>query len=392
VKKKPLSDTIGKNFKRDDAVSSIRIEKVETKKDLKRFIFFPWKVYQGNHYWVPPLIMDLKEKLDKKKNPFFEHADMELFLALKDGEITGRIAAIIDENHNQFHNEKVVFFGFYESFDDLETAQSLLATVRRWGKERGMEILRGPMSLSMNDECAFLLEGFDSPPVLMMPYNPPYYLELMEKSGLTKAKDLFAFFMTRDHVAAEKVKAIVDKVRQETRIALRQVSTKTLDEDIKKIQFIYNNAWEKNWGFVPWTENELTYMAKKLKKMADPNLVILAEDQGRPVGFALGLPNYNEVIKKINGRLTPVGILKLLHYRRKIKGMRAIVFGILKEYRQSGLSYYLYSELERSAVKRGYEWGEMSWQLEDNEPVIRFNLSIGGRIYKKYRIYETRIV
>jgi len=373
-------------------VSSIRIEKVETKKDLKRFIFFPWKVYQGNHYWVPPLIMDLKEKLDKKKNPFFEHADMELFLALKDGEITGRIAAIIDENHNQFHNEKVVFFGFYESFDDLETAQSLLATVRRWGKERGMEILRGPMSLSMNDECAFLLEGFDSPPVLMMPYNPPYYLELMEKSGLTKAKDLFAFFMTRDHVAAEKVKAIVDKVRQETRIALRQVSTKTLDEDIKKIQFIYNNAWEKNWGFVPWTENELTYMAKKLKKMADPNLVILAEDQGRPVGFALGLPNYNEVIKKINGRLTPVGILKLLHYRRKIKGMRAIVFGILKEYRQSGLSYYLYSELERSAVKRGYEWGEMSWQLEDNEPVIRFNLSIGGRIYKKYRIYETRIV
>lgn len=392
MKKKPLSDTIGKNFKRDDAVSSIRIEKVETKKDLKRFIFFPWKVYQGNHYWVPPLIMDLKEKLDKKKNPFFEHADMELFLALKDGEITGRIAAIIDENHNQFHNEKVVFFGFYESFDDLETAQSLLATVRRWGKERGMEILRGPMSLSMNDECAFLLEGFDSPPVLMMPYNPPYYLELMEKSGLTKAKDLFAFFMTRDHVAAEKVKAIVDKVRQETRIALRQVSTKTLDEDIKKIQFIYNNAWEKNWGFVPWTENELTYMAKKLKKMADPNLVILAEDQGRPVGFALGLPNYNEVIKKINGRLTPVGILKLLHYRRKIKGMRAIVFGILKEYRQSGLSYYLYSELERSAVKRGYEWGEMSWQLEDNEPVIRFNLSIGGRIYKKYRIYETRIV
>ena len=373
-------------------MSAVHIKKVERKKDLKKFIFFPWKVYQGNPHWVPPLVMDLKEKLDKKKNPFFEHADMELFLALKDGEITGRIAAIIDKNHNQFHNERVVFFGFYESFDDLETAQNLLETAGHWGKERGLEILRGPMSLSMNDECAFLLEGFDSSPVLMMPYNPPYYLELMEKCGLTKAKDLYAFFMTRDHEAAEKVKAVVDKMRRETKITLRHINKKTLDEDVKKVQFIYNNAWERNWGFVPWTENEMKYMGEKVKKIADLDLVILAEDEGRPVGFALGLPNFNEVIKKINGRLTPLGLLKLLYYRRRIKGIRAIIFGILKEYRQTGLSYYLYSELERNAVERGYEWGEMSWQLEDNEPVNRFNLSIGGKIYKKYRIYEKRVV
>jgi len=176
-------------------VKDIQIEKVKTKKDLKQFILFPWKVYKDDSNWVPPLIMDLKERINKKKNPFFEHADIDLYLARKDGEITGRIAAIIDENHNSFHNEKIVFFGLYESFNDLETAKCLLDEVVNWGKERGMEILRGPMNLSMNDECAFLLEGFDSPPVIMMTYNPPYYLELMEKCGLEKAKDLYAFFM-----------------------------------------------------------------------------------------------------------------------------------------------------------------------------------------------------
>ena len=372
-------------------MSSVRVVKVKTKKDLKKFVFFPWDVYRGDPNWVPPLVADLKEKLDRRKNPFFEHSEMELYLALRDGEITGRIAAILDHNHNQFHDEKVVFFGFYESFDDQETARELLETVGQWGKEKGMGILRGPMSLSMNDECAFLLEGFDSPPVFMMAYNPPYYLDLMEGCGLSKAKDLFAFFMTREHETAEKIRAVVDKMRQETKITLRGIDKKTLDEDVKKVQHIYNNAWEKNWGFVPWTENEMRHMGEKLKKIADLDLVILAEDEGRPVGFALALPNFNEVIKKVDGRLTPLGLLKLLYYRRKIKGIRVVVFGILKEYRQTGLSYYLYSELERNAIARGYEWGEMSWQLEDNEPVNRFVLSVGGRLYKKYRVYEKEI-
>jgi hypothetical protein len=171
-------------------VNTVRIEKVTTKKDLNAFIKFPWKVYKGDPNWVPPLIIDVKEKLNRKKNPFFEHSEMELFLAYKNGKITGRIAAIVDFNHNEFHNEKVVFFGMYESFDDLETTRALLDTAAAWGLERGMDTLRGPMNLSMNDECAFLLEGFDSPPMIMMTYNPCYYLELMEKSGLGKAKDL----------------------------------------------------------------------------------------------------------------------------------------------------------------------------------------------------------
>lgn len=371
-------------------MKDIRIEKVSTKKDIKKFIFFPWQVYKDDSNWIPPLVMDFKEKINPKKNPFFENAGMDLFLAYKEDKVTGRIAAILDKNHNSFHNEKVVFFGLYESFNDLETARALLDKVIEWGKERGMEILRGPMNLSMNDECAFLLEGFDSPPVIMMPYNPPYYLDLMESCGLVKAKDLYAFYMTRDHKTKDKVDRVVEEVKKRTDIQLRKINLKKLDEETAKIRYVYNRGWEKNWGFVPWTDREMKYMARKLKQIADPNIVIIAEDNGRPVGFAFALPNYNEVIKKINGRLTPLGIMKFLFYKRKIKGIRAIVFGVIKEYRQTGLSYLLYSELEKNGKSQGYEWCETSWQLEDNDAINRFVVSVGGKVYKKYRIFEKR--
>ncbi|UCC40053.1 MAG: hypothetical protein JSV96_00915 [Candidatus Aminicenantes bacterium] len=373
-------------------MENVRVERVETKKSLKKFIRFPWKVYKSDPNWVPPLIMDIKEKLDKKKNPFFEHAEMDLFIAHKNNEITGRIAAIVDENHNKFHNEKIVFFGLYESFNDLETARSLLDKVSDWGRKRGMEVLRGPMSLSMNDECAFLSKGFDSPPVVMMSYNPQYYLEIMEKCGLVKAKDLYAFFMTKDHETAEKVQMIVEKTKKESAITLRTIDMKNIEEETEKIRFIYNDAWEKNWGFVPWTDKEMDYLVKKLKKLADPNLVIFAEDRGKPVGFAFGIPNYNEVIKKMNGRLFPLGFIKFLFHRKRIKSMRAVVFGILKEYRMTGVSYLLYSELEKNGVTGGYEWCETSWQLEDNEPINRFVASLGGRIYKTYRVFEKMVL
>jgi len=372
-------------------VENVRISRVESKKDLKKFIYFPWDIYENDTNWIPPLVIDMKEKLNKKKNPFFEHADMDLFLASKDGKIIGRIAAILDENHNRFHDEKIVFFGLYESFNDAETAKSLLDRVAEWGKERGMDTLRGPMNLSMNDECAFLFEGFDSPPVIMMPYNPKYYLELMKKCSLEKVKDLNAYYMTKDHKTVEKVEGIVNMTRKEMPITLRTIDMKNINQEVEKIQIIYNDAWEKNWGFVPWTKKEMAQMVKKLKQFADPSLVIFAENKGNPVGFAFGFPNYNEVIKKMNGRLTPKGIIQFLLYRKKIKGMRGIVFGVLKEYRQTGLSYLLYSELEKNGQARGYEWCEVSWQLEDNEAINKFTVSIGGKIYKKYRIYEKRI-
>jgi GNAT superfamily N-acetyltransferase len=336
--------------------------------------------------------MDFKEKIDKRKNPFFEHADMELYLAFKDGEVSGRIAAIVDDNHNRFHDEKVVFFGLYESFNDEETAEALLRIVTEWGRSRGMEVLRGPMNLSMNDECAFLLEGFDSPPVVMMSYNPPYYLNLMEYCDLEKGKDLYAYFMSRDDHVVAQIDQIVTKARAEFPLTLRTIDLKNLDEEATHIKFVYNRAWEKNWGFVPWTDKEIDHMAKKLKTVADPDLVIIAEHLGKPVAFAFALPNLNEVIKRMNGRLMPWGILKFLYYRKKIKGIRALVFGVLEDYRHTGVSYMLYSELDKNATNKGYEWCETSWQLEDNEPVNRFVESLGGKIYKKYRIYEKKIL
>lgn len=372
-------------------MSDVRIQRVKSRADLKEFIRLPWRIYEGDPNWVPPLILDVKEKLNKRKNPFFEHADMELFLARRNKGVTGRIAAIVDDNHNAVHNEKVVFFGMYESVDDSATARALLDHAAAWGRERGMTTLRGPMNLSLNDECAFLLEGFDSPPTVMMPYNPPFYLDLMEKSGLSKAKDLYAFFMERDHVTADKVGAITERVRRETKFTLRTIDVARAEEEAESIAVIYNDGWENNWGFVPWTENEMRRMVKNLKRLADPSLVIIAEDRGRPAGFAFGLPNYNEVLQTMNGRLFPFGFIKFLLGRKNIKGLRAAVFGVLQAYRHTGLSYLLYDELNKNGIARGYEWGEMSWQLEDNEAINRFAVSIGGRIYKKYRIFEKEI-
>lgn len=372
-------------------MAALRIKTVQTNKDLRHFIRFPRQVYRQDPHWVPPLIADVKEKLDIKKNPFFEHARRELFLAYKGEEPVGRIVGIVDDNHNAFHHEKIVFFGLYESLNDVETARAMLSAVAAWGKERGMDVLRGTVNISLNDECAFLLEGFDSPPVIMMPYNPSYYVELMEKCGLAKAKDLYAFVMSTHEEKTEKVKAILDKIKKETTITCRTFNKKNLKEEAEIVKYIYNHAWERNWGFVPWTENEMDHMAKELAQLADLDLVIIAEDRGKPVGFAFGFPNYNEILIKMNGRLFPTGIFKLLLGRKKIKSLRVLVFGVLKEYRQTGVNYLLYSKLEENANAKGYEWCETSWQLEDNEPVNRFVTSIGGKVYKKYRIYEKKI-
>ena len=371
--------------------NAIHIETVKTPKDFKLYRDFSRKVYKNYPNWVPPLNMDFKEKLDKTKNPFFEHAEREMFLAYRAGEVVGRVLGIVDDNHNKFHNEKIVFFGQYESFNEPEVTKALLDAVAAWGRERGMTVLRGPVNISLNDECAMLSEGFDSPPVVMMPYNPSYYNDLMGTYGLVKAKDLYAFIMTRDHQAASNVRAIVGKIEKETTITVRTFNMKKWHEESDKVKYVYNNAWERNWGFVPWTEHEMDHMVKTMKMLADPRLIVIAEDKGKPIGFGFAFPNYNEVLKRVNGRLLPLGILKLLWYKKKIKGVRILVFGILKEYRMTGVSYLLYSQLEKTLMASRYQWAETSWQLEDNDAVNKFVTSVGGRVYKKYRIYDKKL-
>lgn len=372
-------------------MNDIRIEAVKNKSEKNKFIKFPWKIYKDDPNWVPPLILDMKEKLDPGKNSFFEHAEVELFAAYRGNEQVGRIAAILDEAHIRFNNENAAFFGLFESINDAGVASALLDRAAQWGRDRKMSILRGPMNLSMNDECAFLLEGFDSPPVIMMSYNPPYYIELMQQSGMRKAKDLYAYLMTRDRETKKRVDAVVGKVKKQLPVTLRSVNLKDVHNEALRIKSIYNQGWVDNWGFVPWTDKEMEHMAEKLKKLADPDLIILAEAKGQPVGFAFGLPNYNEVLQKLDGRLFPFGVLKFLIYRKKIKGFRAVVFGLVKEYHNTGLSYYLYSQLEKNALQKGYQWAETSWQLEDNKAVNRFVESVGGKLYKKYRLFERDI-
>lgn len=371
--------------------NAIRVETVKNGKDFKVYRDFARKIYKDDPNWVPPLNLDFKEKLDKVKNPFFEHADRELFLAYRNGEVVGRVLGIVDDNHNKFHEEKVVFFGQYESFNEPEVTKALLDAVAAWGRERGMTLLRGPVNLSLNDECAMLLEGFDSPPMIMMPYNPPAYNDLMGTYGLVKAKDLYAFYMTPDVQAAKNVEAIADKVQKETGITVRAFNMKKWKEESEKLKYIYNNAWDRNWGFVPWTEHEMDHMVKTLKMLADPRVVVIAEDKGKPIGFAFAFPNYNEVLKKIDGRLTPLGIAKMLWSKKRIKTFRILVFGILKEYRLTGVSYLLFSHLAATMRSIGCRWAETSWQLEDNDAVNKFVMSLGGKVYKKYRIYEKKL-
>jgi GNAT superfamily N-acetyltransferase len=372
-------------------MNGIEIRKVQTKKDLKNFIRFPWAVYREDPRWVPPLIMEMKDRLDRRKHPFFEHAEADYFLAFREDRVVGRIAAILDRNHNEAHREKTAFFGLYESFDEPDVARALIDTAAAWGAARGMDMLRGPVNLSMNDECALLLEGFDAPPVVKMPYNPRYYLDLMDNCGLDKAKDLYAFLKTRERELSPRAQEILDQLRKSGQFSFRAVTKARLEQDALNIAAIYNAGWAKNWGFVPWTDSEMKHMIKSLAQFADLDLVIFAEHKGRTVGFAGALPDFNQVFIKMNGRLFPFGLLNFLAGRRKITGVRAMVFGVVPEFMHTGLAYLLYDEFEKAIIAKGYEWCELSWQLEDNQAINHFAASIGAARYRQYRIYEKQI-
>ncbi|MGC8797111.1 MAG: hypothetical protein ACP5JB_00345 [candidate division WOR-3 bacterium] len=366
----------------------IKIDTVQTKKDLKEFILLPWKIYQSNPYWVPPLRSEVKETLTTEKNPFWQHARRELFLVHQDGKPVGRIAAIIDDNHNHFHEEKTGFFGFFECVENYPVAELLWDTAKNWVKNQGMDRLRGPVNPSMNDECAFLLEGFDRPPAIMMPYTQKYYLNFAERYGFRKAKDLYALLKLAADGIPERIERMVNAIKQRTGVSVRPFDLKRFDRDIQFLKDIYNSAWEKNWGFVPMTDQEMDLTARKLKQLADPDLVLFAEIDNQPVGVTVTVPDLNQVLKRLNGRLGPIEIIKYLYYRKKIDGTRALIGGVKKEFRNTGIIAVLYYETERNAARKGYRWCELGWNLEDNDLINQFDIAIGGKIYKRYRIYE----
>jgi GNAT superfamily N-acetyltransferase len=370
----------------------MQIEQVSDKNGLDLFILFPWKVYQGNQNWVPPLISEIKFTLGDK-NPFFHHAEAAYFLARKDGVVVGRVAAIVDRNHINIHKEQAGFFGFFECLPDVAIAQGLLNAAAEWLKERDIEIMRGPMNPSVNDECGFLLDGFDSPPMIMMTYTPQYYLDYMERCGLTKSKDLFAYIsIIKDVSTGGRLEKLASGVRARVPgLTVRPANMKQFNRELETVKDIYNSAWSNNWGFVPMTDEEIETMAKRLRPLIVPELLIMAEVNGSPAAFFMAVPDYNQVLTRINGRMGPVGIIKFLWYSRTIRDIRVLTMGVKEEYRKRGIEGLLYLESFKAAMRKGYERAEMSWILEDNVLMQRGCELMGGRLYKKYRIYEKRL-
>ncbi|MCE1188486.1 MAG: hypothetical protein LWX56_05035 [Ignavibacteria bacterium] len=373
-------------------MSNVTIKKVETDSDLMKFIKFQWEVYKDEPFWVPPLLMDRKKILNKKKNPFFLHAEADYFLAYRGNKIVGRIAAIKNDLHNKYHEDKVGFFGFFECFNDQEAANALFDTVKDWLKERGLDAMRGPANPSSNDEYGMLLEGFDDEPRLLMPYNPKYYLSLCESYGFQKAKDLYAYRLESDKVlSSQKLERVQALARERAKITITSLNMKDFDNELKKVKYVYNKAWAINWGFVPLTDKELDAMAEDLKPLVEPSLVLFGEINNEIVGFALVMLDYNQIFKSFNGRLLPFNWIKMFTQKKKIKYARVITLGLIPEFQKRGLDAVFYWEVVNRARDLGILLGEASWILEDNQMMNRGAEVMNSVLYKKYRLYEINI-
>ncbi|RMH87255.1 MAG: GNAT family N-acetyltransferase [Calditrichaeota bacterium] len=373
--------------------TSIEVRPIHSRRELMQFIKFPWKIYADDPNWVPPLLMERKKFLDASKNPFFRSNPHQFYLAYRNGEVVGRIAAIQNLSHNRYYNDKAGFFGFLEAVNDREVFRALLDTVKAWLRERGCDRMLGPMNPSTNDEVAFLIEGFDSPPFFMMTHNPPYYIEIMEALGYAKAKDLYAYYLDTDILKVNpKLDRVCQALEKKHPLKLRTINLKKFDEELEVVRDIYNNAWAPNWGFVPMTREEFDFVANDFKQILHPELGLIGEYKGEPVGFLLALPNYNEVFIKIrNGRLFPFGIFTFLLNKSKIQSIRVITLGIKREYQPLGFGSLFYREIIQRAPRAGFHRAEMSWVLEDNDLMNKAARLLGARIHKKYRIYETAL-
>ncbi len=334
----------------------------------------------------------MKKLVDRSQCPFFEHSEAEFFLACRNGEPVGRIAAILNNNHNHFHNERTAFFGFFECMKDREAASALLARAEQWARDKGMTELRGPMNYSSNETLGLLIEGFDTCPCIMMTHNPPYYSAFIEAAGFEKNMDLYAWWLLTEKGLNPKIIRVGEKVLKGEGIQIRSINMKKFWDDVAIIKQIYNDAWSDNWGFVPMTDAEFHHMAKEMKPAIDPRVLLIAEKHGEPVAFSLALPDFNQALKKINGRLFPTGLIKLLYHARHIRQVRVLALGIAKKVQNwNGLGAALYYESFRRGVAAGYRSCEFSWTLETNDLINRSMSLFGAEIYKRYRIYRKQL-
>ena len=373
----------------------IRVEAVKTKKELASFIDFPHELYAGDPNYVPELFIAQRDLLSPGKHPFHEHSSLQCFLAYDEkNKLKGRIAAIDNKNHNTFNKVNDGFFGFFDCVNDKEVANALLDKAKEWLQEKKLSTMIGPANPSTNEPVGLLVDGFDKPPVAMMTYNKPYYSQLIEQYGLKKMTDLYAYDIKTDTVSERTVNlkdALLKRLTQKG-ITIRKINLKDYKNEVGKVREIYNSAWDKNLGFVPMTENEFNYLAKDLKMILDADFCLVAEHNGKMIGFALAIPDVNQIQKNIKkGRLLPFGLFKLLLGLKKINYVRIITLGVIEDYRKMGIEACFYAEIIQNAARKKIKGGEASWILENNEMMNKAMENINGKIYKTYRLYEKAI-
>ncbi|MFB9844791.1 hypothetical protein [Mucilaginibacter ginsenosidivorans] len=365
---------------------------VSNKKELANFIDFPHELHKNDPNYVPELFIAQRDILTT--HPFHKHSSLQTFLAYDGDKIVGRICAILNNNHNKFNGTNDGFFGFFDCINDQETANLLINTAIDWLKEKKVVKIIGPVNPSTNETCGLLIKGFDSPPMVMMTYNPPYYVDLLEKAGFKKQVDLLAWHWDKTSYNDKSVQ-LLDKLQDRLKrsdVLIRKVNLKKFKEEAAALREVYNTAWDKNMGFFPMTNEEFDYTAKDLKMILDPDFCLLAEQHGKIVGFGVAIPDVNQVLIKIKkGRLLPTGLFKLLFGKSKIKGIRIMLLGVIDGYRKMGIEAVLYGNIIKEYRRKGLEYAEASWTLEHNDMVNRAIEAIGGDQYKTYRLYEKAI-
>ncbi len=375
----------------------LHIKPVETREDRKAFLSFPWTVYKDDPYWVPPIFSERMDFTDPEKNPFFEHAEVSFFMAMRGDEIVGTIAVFTNHAHNEYHNENIAFFGFFEVLKDAEASQKLFETAETWAKERGHTALRGPAQFSINDECGLLVDGFNDRPRILMTYNPPYYMDMIEKSGYKYARDLWAYKLGVEEFMkniGDRLDKLTTRIMERKNITIRTINKKRFADEVEKVKVLFNNAWSKNWGFIPFTDAEIDKLAEELFAIIDPDLVLIAEKDGKTVGFSLTLLDLNESLQlaypKPNSPTWWV-MAKMGWFwqiRKQVSWIRVWALGVIPKYRTLGIDALFYYKTAQAALKKGIKMGEMSWILDNNDKMNKPIIAMGGEVYKTYRFYE----
>ncbi|HKF83278.1 MAG TPA: hypothetical protein VKB23_10010 [Solirubrobacterales bacterium] len=375
-------------------MASVTIRPVRNRRDLKRFVKVPFRLHRDGEQWVPPLIFERMQFLDRKKNPWFEHGEAEFFLAERDGEAVGRISAHLDRRWDEFQGGKDAMFGFFEAAEDPEVVRALFDAAGEWALARGRERLLGPMDFTTNDEIGILIEGFERRPMILEPWHPPYYQRLIEAEGFGKAMDVLMWELRMGELKeGERVDPAIheaaEKALSDEGITIRNMRKRDMAGEVRRFMDVYNEAWGDNWGFVPITDAEVEFQAKNLKQVLDEEWTFMAEKDGEVVGAALTLPDINRVMMNLNGRLLPFGWAKFLLGKRKIDRLRVFALGVKHDYRHTGVAAGLYLEhIKLAAMPGKITWGEMGWILETNKPMNRAMEGMGGKVVKKYRLYE----